>query len=60
APIESSFGLHLVRVSARTAARPATLDEVRAPLRQLWRERQRAALRRAGLERLRRRYEVRP
>ncbi|MGZ3444026.1 MAG: peptidylprolyl isomerase [Polyangia bacterium] len=60
APIESSFGLHLVRVSARTAARPATLDEVRAPLRQLWRERQRAALRRAGLERLRRRDEVRP
>jgi hypothetical protein len=59
-PIESSFGLHLVRVSARTAARPATLDEVRVPLRQLWRERQRAALRRAGLERLRRRYEVRP
>lgn len=59
APIASSFGLHLVRVSARAAARPPTLDEVRAPLTQLWIERQRAALLRAGIARLRRRYEVR-
>jgi hypothetical protein len=57
-PIESSFGFHLVRISARAAAAGATVAEARAPLERLWVERRRAALRSAGLERLRRRYEV--
>lgn len=60
APVASSFGLHLVRVSAREPARPATLDEARAALRQRFIERRRTALRRAGIDRLRQRYEVRP
>ncbi|MDB4968091.1 MAG: hypothetical protein JWN44_3780 [Myxococcales bacterium] len=60
APVASSFGLHLVRVSTRTADRAPALDEVRAPLRQLWIERQRAEQRRAGIERLRRRFDVQP
>jgi parvulin-like peptidyl-prolyl isomerase len=56
--IESSFGLHLVRVSARTDERTPTVDEVREALRQRWRERTRAQLQQAGLARLRQRYDV--
>ena len=58
-PIVSSFGLHLVRVTARTPGATPALAEVREPLRALWRERERTALRAAGLERLRRRYVTR-
>jgi hypothetical protein len=58
APIVSSFGLHLVRVSARVPGAMPALATVREPLRTLWRERERARLRQEGLERLRRRYEV--
>jgi len=58
-PIVSSFGLHLVRVTTRVpGARPALAD-VREPLRELWRERERSTLRARGLEALRRRYVVR-
>jgi hypothetical protein len=59
APIVSSFGLHLVRVTAREPGALPALAEVREPLRTLWRERERTTLRQAGLERLRRRYVVR-
>jgi hypothetical protein len=52
--------VHLVRVSARAAERPPTVDEVRPALRERWLERQRQTQRRAGLERLRRHYELRP
>lgn len=58
-PIASSFGLHLVRVTARVPGALPAVAEVREPLRILWRERERASLRTRGLERLRRRYVVR-
>lgn len=59
-PIESSFGTHLVRVTGRTPASPPTVAEARGQLRQLWLDRERAVQRRAGIDRLRRRYDVRP
>lgn len=58
-PIVSSFGLHLVRVTARAPGALPALADVREPLRELWRERERSTLRAEGLEALRRRYVVR-
>lgn len=37
-PVESGYGLHLVRVTERTAARPRELAEVRAQVVERWRE----------------------
>jgi peptidyl-prolyl cis-trans isomerase C len=57
-PIASSFGWHLVRVTAREEARPARLDEVRREVEHAWRERRRAEAKRAALDRLRMHYDV--
>lgn len=40
-PIRSSYGLHLVRVDARTPGRMPTLDEVRCAVEREWRNEQR-------------------
>ncbi|MBX3270774.1 MAG: peptidyl-prolyl cis-trans isomerase [Sandaracinaceae bacterium] len=58
APIESSYGVHLVRVTERRAARRPALDEVRARVRADWREEQTRAHVRAAEDALRARYEV--
>lgn len=58
APIESSYGVHLVRPTERRAARAPDLAEVRARVRADWvTERTRAEVR-AAEERLRERYVV--
>jgi peptidyl-prolyl cis-trans isomerase C len=59
APIRSSFGLHLVRVTERQAGRLPPLAEVRSTVQRDWTEERRATLNERALERLRRRYEVR-
>ncbi len=35
-PVESTYGLHLVRVDAHTASRPATLADVRGDVERAW------------------------
>lgn len=42
-PIESGYGLHLVRVSAQTPARPREFAQVRAQVLDRWREQQQRA-----------------
>lgn len=58
-PLRSSYGLHLVRVSDRSAARRPALQEVRATVLRDWEEERRAAASAQALARLRQRYEVR-
>jgi peptidyl-prolyl cis-trans isomerase C len=58
-PIESSYGLHLVRVTARTPGRESLLVEVRANVRHDWQEDRRGELNRLALARLRGRYDIR-
>ena len=55
----SSFGQHLVRVDERAAGGPAALAEVRAAVRHDWLEARREEARRARMDELRRRWEVR-
>ncbi|HXZ85949.1 MAG TPA: peptidyl-prolyl cis-trans isomerase, partial [Myxococcota bacterium] len=58
-PIESAYGLHLVRVEARVEARAQTLDEVRTSVsEEVYAEREREQLRKA-LDGLRQHYDVR-
>lgn len=57
-PLASAHGVHLVRVVRREPPRPATLDEARARVRAAILDERRAAALRAGLEGLRRQYEV--
>ncbi len=57
-PLRSSFGLHLVRVTARTAGRQPTLAEVRATLRRDWQDERRTQMSQAELARVRQRYEI--
>ncbi|MBI2383517.1 MAG: peptidyl-prolyl cis-trans isomerase [Gammaproteobacteria bacterium] len=57
-PLASSFGLHLVRVTARGAFRPARLEEVLERVRQDYRLAQRERRNRAALDRLRARYRI--
>jgi len=57
-PLPSSYGLHLVRVSSRTAGRRPDLSEVRTAVRRDWREEQRSVANRAAIERLRRQYDI--
>lgn len=57
-PVESSYGLHLVRVGTRTEPRAVTLDEVRATVVRDFNEDRRLAANREVFERLRQRYQV--
>jgi hypothetical protein len=57
-PIRSGFGLHLVRVTARTPAFVPSLDEVRAAVAREWEHERRAASLAENYDRLRNQYEV--
>jgi len=58
-PVPSSFGQHLVRVDERAAGGMPSLAEVRAAVRHDWLEARREEQRRARIEELHRRWEVR-
>jgi peptidyl-prolyl cis-trans isomerase C len=58
-PIRSSYGLHLVRVTAHQPAQRPALAEVRTALRRDWEEQQRADAKRTELARLREHYDIR-
>jgi len=58
APIRSSYGLHLVRVTERSAGRQPSLAEVRGAVQRDWQEERRTASNATALARLRRRYAV--
>ena len=57
-PVASSFGLHLVRVNARTPARDPELGEVRAQVMREWETIERENANQESLERLREQYEI--
>jgi hypothetical protein len=59
APLRSSFGLHLVRISERRAGTPPELAAVREQVEREWRAERRATLDRDARARLRSRYVVR-
>jgi hypothetical protein len=58
-PVESAYGLHLVRVSARTAAARPTLAEIRPAVLREWQAAQRQQVNDAFYQSLRSKYEVR-
>jgi parvulin-like peptidyl-prolyl isomerase len=58
-PIESGFGLHLVKVDERVAASAPSLAEIRPIVLREWQSEQRRALNESFLETLRSKYEVR-
>lgn len=57
-PVNSGYGLHLVRVSSRTGSKPRALDEVRDKVRDEWQAQRQRELNEAFYEALRDRYEV--
>ena len=57
-PVESGFGLHLVRLSSRLEAPQPTLGEVRDTVEEEWRRERREEAAEAFYQSLRRRYEV--
>jgi hypothetical protein len=57
-PLESGYGLHLVRLLARTAGRHPSLDEVRTAVRRDWDAAKRREANAAMLRELRARYVV--
>jgi hypothetical protein len=57
-PVESEFGLHLVRVTARDGGRPRPFEDVRAQLVDEWRREQDAAARNAYFAGLLEKYDV--
>lgn len=57
-PVASSYGVHVVRVEARTEATPVTLDDVRTALARDFNEERRRAANRVVFEKLRARYEI--
>ena len=57
-PVESAYGYHIVRLSARTEARPAVFEDVRRRVLEDARRDARDAANRDAHERLRERYEV--
>lgn len=59
APVASSYGLHLVLVTAREASRQPSLSEIRERVLRDYNEEQRASTRRRVLDELRARYDVR-
>ena len=58
-PIKSGYGVHLVRLVRRDAARAATLREVRQDVRREWMHAQREAANASYYASLRKRYDVR-
>jgi len=58
APLRSSYGLHLVRVTEHTAGRQPSLNEARSAVFRDWQEERRGVANVAALARLRQRYEV--
>ncbi len=58
-PIESAFGLHLVRVDERAAAKAPTLGEIRPIVLREWQSEQRRRQNQSFLAALRDKYEVR-
>lgn len=58
APLRSSYGLHLVRISDRSPGRQPPLDEMRTAVLRDWQEEHRATATAAALARLRQRYDV--
>ena len=58
-PIESGFGLHLVKVSERVAGSAPSLAEIRPIVLREWQSEQRRALNESFLDTLRSKYEVR-
>jgi len=59
APITSSYGVHIVRVSTRTPGHHPGLDEVRDIVGRDWHDERRVEANRAALARLRQRYTIR-
>lgn len=57
-PVASSYGLHLVRVEARSEPKPVTLAEVQATVVRDFQEEQRRAANREVFERLKQRYQI--
>ena len=57
-PLASVYGLHLVRIAHRSAARLPTLAEVRTRVERDWAHDQRRMQLRAALRRLRARYRI--
>jgi hypothetical protein len=57
-PVNSSYGLHLVRVTERHDGYDPPLAEVRAAVERRWRDAKRDAFRKAEYERLRAKYEI--
>lgn len=57
-PVESAYGYHIVRLSARTEARPAVFEDVRRRVLEDARRDARDAANREAHERLRERYQV--
>jgi len=57
-PLRSSYGLHVVRVTERSAARQPALQEVRTAVLRDWEEERRVVANAQALARLRQRYEV--
>ena len=58
-PIQSGYGLHLVRVDQRVAGKAPTLDEVRPAVLREWQTEQRGRQNAALLDALKRKYDVR-
>jgi hypothetical protein len=58
-PIQSGFGLHLVKVDERVAGKAPTLDEVRPTVLREWQSEERRRQNAALLDALRRKYTVR-
>jgi hypothetical protein len=58
-PLESAFGLHVVRVDERAAARAPTLNEIRPVVLREWQSAQRQRQNQSFLAALRGKYEVR-
>ena len=58
-PVSSSYGLHLVRLRARSPSHQPSLDEVRAAVSRDWRAERRDLVNHLALARLRQRYDIR-
>jgi len=59
APLRSSYGVHLVRVTERQPGRLPELGNIRDAVRRDWQEERRAAADRTAMARLRQRYDIR-
>ncbi len=57
-PITTRYGVHLVRLDARTPGGPSALEAVRERAREQWREVARASANRAAIQRLRAGYRI--